>query len=133
MISNSMVAILILFAMLYMHIKSDFNQGIIASMKQSKWWKDNYNNELYKNDYRIVLVIHSVEWSISILFFPVAHYILTGGDSIVVVIAAFIANVIIHTRVDDSKANRLTINLITDQVIHFIQISITWFILVVIL
>jgi hypothetical protein len=41
-------------------------------------------------------------------------------------IVIFILNIIIHSLVDDLKANKKSINLILDQVFHLEQIVITW-------
>ena len=39
--------------------------------------------------------------------------------------SVFVSNIIIHAFIDDLKANKKKINLITDQSIHFIQILLT--------
>ena len=39
---------------------------------------------------------------------------------------AYIINIIIHALVDDLKANKFKINLVTDQLIHIVQIIVTW-------
>ena len=132
-ISTDIIKILTLFAMFYMHIKDDFSQGIMASMKQSRWWKENYPQDMYKNDYKIVVVLHSVKWSISILIFPVLYYISLGDGSKWVIVIAFYLNATIHAFIDNLKANKLIINLIQDQFVHFVQIFITWLLLVIIL
>ena len=41
----------------------------------------------------------------------------------------YIVNIMIHSVVDDLKANRKKINLIEDQFIHLVQITVTWFLL----
>ena len=41
-------------------------------------------------------------------------------------IISIIVNTVIHAIVDDMKANKKKINLITDQNIHFEQILVTW-------
>ena len=46
--------ILILLAMIFCHIVDDYySQGILASMKQKEWWKNNAPDSLYKHDYLI--------------------------------------------------------------------------------
>lgn len=132
-IDLSSIKICVLLAMIYMHIKDDFSQGIIASMKQSQWWKENYPQDLYKDDYRIVLALHAAKWSISILIFPVLYYIILGNNSKWAITIAFCLNTIIHSITDDLKANKLVINLVQDQTIHFVQICVTWLVLVIIL
>jgi hypothetical protein len=46
------------------------------------------------------------------------------------ILLAFIisANTVVHCYVDDLKCNQMKINLASDQVIHFLQILITWII-----
>lgn len=113
--------------MVFLHILDDFClQGILASMKQKEWWKENAPGALYKYDYLISLFIHSYSWTFMIML-PYAmkmrfHYT-------AVFIICFVANVLIHSIVDDLKANRHKINLWIDQSIHFLQILITYLIL----
>ena len=40
-------------------------------------------------------------------------------------VTAILANTVIHAFVDDLKANRDRINLVTDQLIHLAQIAVT--------
>ena len=95
-----------------------------------KWWAAEFaknnkakdeqgeNPELpkkYKYDYLAALIMHSISWKFMIMlpiavvyeFCPPAAFFILFG-----------ANVIIHTIVNDLKANRQKINLITDQAIH---------------
>ena len=58
------MAYLILFSMLFLHLIADYNlQGVLAQFKQKKWWKENYPDATYKNDWMIALVEHSFMWS----------------------------------------------------------------------
>lgn len=123
-----MNTILILLAMLFFHIVDDFYlQGILANLKQKKWWNDQCDSQLYKHDYIAALVIHSFSWSFMVHLPVVAvnHYYLQPK----IFLVFFIANMVIHGIVDDLKANKFKINLITDQFIHFCQIIITWLVL----
>ena len=112
--------------MFLLHVINDFNlQGILASMKQQEWWKKQEGyKDLYKDDYKTALTIHSFSWSIFVslplFFFPISTYAL--GCTILI-------NAIIHYYVDDLKCNQMKINLATDQMIHFFQILITWMII----
>lgn len=109
-------------AMIFMHILDDYKlQGMLSNLKQETWWKENYPNKLYKYDYIIALITHSFSWSFMILL-PVTLYMGIKEFNIIVVLI----NLIIHAIVDDLKANKLKINLIQDQLIHIIQIIITW-------
>ena len=116
--------IFILLAMIFLHIIDDYKlQGILASMKQEKWWREQKEyKELYKNDYIMALLEHSFSWTFMIML-PIAFSLNfnTGWW-----LLAYIANWCTHAFVDDLKANRFKINLITDQLIHLGQIITTW-------
>lgn len=115
-------AFVILF-MLFCHIVDDYYlQGWLASAKQKKWWQENAPDKLYRHDYIIALVMHSLSWSFMIML-PVAIYygFNVGGDFVWL----FIGNAIIHAMADNSKANLLSINLIIDQIIHVSQVFVT--------
>jgi hypothetical protein len=117
----------ILLLMLFAHIIDDFYlQGILANMKQKRWWEHSeWYKPLYKNDYKMALLIHSMSWSIMILLpFMFLHYV-----SGLMLLGAFIINAVIHCYVDDLKANRGQINLVVDQSIHIVQVILTWMVL----
>ena len=126
--------IFILFCMVFMHILSDYNtQGILAQMKQKSWWAANCPSpeddpDLYANDYKVALAMHSFSWAFMIMI-PLAVYLLLTGAGITgVYFFMFLMNAAIHYAVDDMKANWGTINLHTDQTAHLIQIACTWMI-----
>lgn len=114
----------IVLMMMFCHIIDDYKlQGILASMKQKKWWEEQkeYKN-LYKYDYIWALITHSFSWTFMIML-PIA---LTKGFEIgIVFLIVFVVNMITHAVVDDLKANKFKINLIQDQIVHLIQIIIT--------
>lgn len=116
--------IFILLTMVFLHIIDDYKlQGILASMKQKKWWREQKEyKDLYKNDYLIALAMHSFSWTFMIML-PIAFSL---NFNIGYWLLAYIANWRVHTFVDDLKANKFKINLITDQLIHLGQIIITW-------
>jgi hypothetical protein len=119
---NSPFAILPI--MIMAHIVDDFYlQGILAKLKQRSFWKD-HPNELYKYDYVVALFIHGLSWSFMILL-PIA---LLQYHNYAVLCLIWILNALIHSFIDDLKANKLKINLITDQILHFIQIAATFII-----
>lgn len=123
--------LLLLIGMIQLHIVDDYMlQGILASMKQKRWWDENYPLELYKNDYKIALLIHAFSWSFMIMLIPVLVGIHTNTISIVH-ITVFIVNWFIHAFVDNKKANDLVINLWCDQLLHISQIVMTWVLLIV--
>lgn len=127
--------IFILISMLFCHIIDDYClQGILASMKQKSWWEKNYPNEQYKNDYLMAMFMHSASWSFMILL-PISIYALINFFSNsfwIYWFVALIVNLSIHMIVDDFKANKLRINLVTDQIIHMIQIIISFILLILI-
>ena len=114
----------LLLLMILMHIVDDYYlQGILASMKQKKWWeKQEGYKSLYKNDYKMALLMHSMSWSIMILLPAIFLFNVQG----IVLLAIFIINTFIHYVVDNEKANKLRINLMADQTLHIMQIFITW-------
>lgn len=120
--------IFILLAMIFLHIIDDYKlQGILASMKQKKWWEEQREyKKLYKYDYIPALIEHSFSWTFMIML-PIAvmlHFNI-GWWAI-----AYIVNMMVHAFVDNLKANKFKINLVTDQTIHIVQIVITWLIFI---
>ena len=125
------IKIFILITMIFCHIIDDYYlQGWLASGKQKSWWDKNAPNNLYKNDYLMTLFCHSFSWSFMIQL-PVLIYSFYTHLFIWNIIL-FIINLIIHAFIDNLKANKLKINLIQDQTLHFIQIIITWIIIFII-
>lgn len=119
--------ILLLFAMIFCHIVDDYYlQGVLASMKQKMWWRKQEDyNENYKHDYIIALIMHAFSWAFMIML----PFILCGVNQHVIVVSIAI-NTVAHAVIDDLKANRKKINLVQDQIIHIIQILLTWAIVV---
>lgn len=118
----------ILLIMIFLHIIDDYRlQGILASMKQKEWWmKQEGYKDMYKHDYVIALLCHSFSWAFMIMLpiFVSISFKLTPA-----VISIFISNLLAHALIDDMKANKHQINLIVDQLVHLLQIVITWLIL----
>ena len=117
------------------HIYSDFHlQGILASMKQKKYWEEmpEYTS-FYKHDYRVSLAMHSLEWSffvlipVFVLFTAYYQYFFQSGfdwllTNAIILYIIWMINAMVHFEVDDAKANDLSINLNMDQIAHFLQI-----------
>lgn len=117
---NELATILL---MIFCHIVDDYYlQGWLASAKQKEWWKKNAPEKLYEDDYIWALIMHSFSWSFMIML-PLAY--LYSFELSVWFIIAFLLNVAVHAVVDDQKANRKTINLWVDQLIHILQITLT--------
>lgn len=114
-----------------LHIFADFTmQGWFANGKQKRWWeeqckKEGVSFEPYQNDYKLCLVLHALYWSL--ITFSVVLCVTMPHPAVVVL--AVLINTVIHTFVDDAKANKMKINLITDQIFHFVQILGTVFVL----
>ena len=119
--------------MFLLHFFADFNLQIGAGLdnfKQKKWWSDQIPKNMderkrlltwrmYKNDYMAGLACHAMYWSL-VVCLPL---LMIGGP------AYAISSVIqgaIHYFVDDMKANKKTLNLIEDQIVHAIQILFIW-------
>lgn len=121
---------ILILCMLFCHIVDDYYlQGWLAQAKQQKWWEKNAPNPLYKNDYIMALLEHSFSWTFMI-HVPIIIYliILECLPNIYLFIAIFAINWLVHIITDNAKANLMKINLIQDQVIHVVQILITWLI-----
>ena len=116
--------IFIVLMMIFCHIIDDYKlQGILASMKQKKWWKEQKEYKyLYKYDYIWALITHSFSWTFMIML-PIAFANSFEIGSAFLIM--FVLNMVIHAFVDNLKANKFKINLILDQTIHLIQIIIT--------
>lgn len=113
----------ILLCMIFMHVVDDYYlQGILASMKQRSWWKENAPQEMYKYDYLPALIAHSFSWAFMVLL-PLAFSLKNLDFSFFIL---FFINMIGHAIVDNEKANRKTINLCEDQLVHLIQIILSW-------
>lgn len=128
--ANFKYDMLILIMMFFMHYIGDFivQTSFVASSKQKSFW-DKYveENRMYISDYKPILFLHSFSWTVCILL-PIVLYTL-NTLSISAILISLVVNIIIHTYVDNLKANKLKINLILDQAIHIIQITLTWYIL----
>lgn len=117
---------MILIGMFWCHVIDDYMlQGCLASLKQRDWWKDkvaDLDHSIYRHDYVVALVCHSISWSCSIMLIPWLIADSTGMQ----VYLMFLLNVACHALVDHLKANVRCINLIMDQTIHAVQIVLTW-------
>lgn len=113
-----------LLTMIFLHIVDDFYlQGILAKMKQSKWWQENAPKALYKYDYIVALIMHAFSWTFMIML-PIAYNMAFSLNWIFYLY--FAVNLFVHAFVDDAKANKGEINLIIDQIMHLIQIICTF-------
>lgn len=136
-----MINLITFLTMIFMHIFADFNlQGILAQMKQKNWWKEtivdsqgkpalrSYNK--YKYDWFPSLITHSFAWTFCVMIVPTLIwklYAITDITKTVYFAIVFILNIIIHAVTDHAKCNQGKINLVGDQLIHVVQIIITFF------
>lgn len=111
----------VLLAMMFCHIVDDFYlQGILCDMKQQKWWLDHKQySDKYKNDYKFALLVHGFSWAF-VMMLPIAIVFgfNVGADYGLILFV----NGLIHSYIDDLKANKLKISLIQDQCWHMTQI-----------
>ena len=120
----------ILLLMIFCHIIDDFViQDKFTYLKQKSWWvktckDEGLSIEKYGNDYIMALFEHSLEWSIAIIL-PVIFMLSINGYLLLLLV---VINTIIHFIVDNAKANQLRLNLIQDQILHFIQVISTFLI-----
>lgn len=116
--------IFIFLSMIFCHIIDDYKlqPPLLNTLKQRSWWQENAPDDIYKNDYLMALFMHATSWSF-MTHLPIALY--KRLDIGIPFLASFIANLLVHAFVDDLKANRHKINLVTDQLIHLLQITIT--------
>lgn len=117
----------IFLSMLFAHIVDDYYlQGVLANMKQKKWWREQTDNEKYKNDWIAALVAHGLSWSFMIML-PCNIYLLTNNsERMYWIVPTFLINAWWHCSIDHLKCNKFQINLITDQILHLKQIVLTF-------
>lgn len=119
---NNVFVILLL--MIFFHVVDDYYlQGILAKMKQLSWWETNAPDKRYKHDYVVALITHAFSWTFLVML-PVL--IAFSFNPPLWYFFMFITNVGVHGLADDLKCNRFKLNLIQDQLIHIIQILLTW-------
>lgn len=107
--------------MVFCHIIDDYNlQGWLASAKQKSYWEANAPEKLYKNDCIMALFMHSLSWAFMIML-PIA--IAESFNVGWIFLLVFLINTAMHMFIDNEKANNKTINLVTDQLLHLVQIA----------
>lgn len=123
----------ILLFMIFMHIIDDFKfQGIMASMKQKSWWeKQEGYSDKYRFDYIPALLCHAFSWSMMIHLPILVYFKFDMGDQWEFFIFMIISQFLVHTFIDNSKANWKVTNLVVDQIFHFFQIGLSWILLII--
>lgn len=118
-----MQSYIIFLCMIFCHIVDDYYlQGLLAKLKQKSYWERNVPFKMYKHDYLMALLMHSMSWSFMIMLPLLVYFHFDPPISFMVL---WIINTVVHFVTDDLKANRLKINLIQDQSIHLLQIVVT--------
>lgn len=123
-----MIYVLLLLTMIFLHIVDDFYlQGVLATMKQKSWWKENCPDELYKHDYVVALIVHGFSWSFMV-HLPLIFHCLYAWAKIpgVWIPLSMILHCYLHASIDHDKANKHDISLAEDQFLHLIQIVGIW-------
>ena len=112
--------ILALMLMTLCHLLADYPlQDWFAQAKSKSYWEN--ADDKNKRDYIPALACHCAMWGI-LVFLPLTFFC----DEFGWFWLALPINIAIHYIVDDLKANRKAINLWQDQLIHFMQILVTW-------
>ena len=124
--------VIVLISMVYFHIFDDYYlQGVFANLKQREWWSKNAPDELYKNDYKMALIEHGLSWSFTTMI-PIMVFIIYSQKFtpkiLITYVVLLVVNTVVHAFIDDKKANEHTINLVLDQLLHLIQILVTFII-----
>lgn len=118
----------LLLCMIFCHIVDDYYfQGLLANLKQKSFWEMNAPDKMYEYDYIMALLMHSLSWSFMVMLPLFVHF---DFDPPVLFFVLYAVNTAVHAIVDDLKANKRQINLITDQGIHIAQILATLLLLV---
>ena len=125
--------LVVLLGMIYMHVIDDYVlQGVLAKMKQKEWWNEvapygTLDDSIYRRDYVAALLAHGFSWSFSVSIPLLAYAFFAHVPSLAKFMCAMIpGNALIHAYVDNAKANRKCISLVTDQALHMLQIAYVW-------
>lgn len=126
---NELTIILIL--MFLCHLLADYPlQGWLAQAKNKSYWKETKT----PHDWVMALICHSMMWGIMI-YLPIIIIGETdfGGWVEMLFWLTLPINIVFHIFIDNAKANKHKIDLITDQCLHFLQIIVTWSLYVLLL
>lgn len=128
--------LIVIFSMLFLHIIADFcvQNEFMAKFKQKSKWKDACIDEFktyekadkmlkkYKFDYISVLFVHAFSWAF-ITYLPLLHYVFYSKILMPETWCVFVLiQTFVHIYIDNKKCNKFEINLIVDQLLHFLQI-----------
>ncbi|MCM1294996.1 MAG: DUF3307 domain-containing protein [Muribaculaceae bacterium] len=111
----------VLFTMIFFHILDDFclQSCWLVDGKQRAWWERNAPDHMYRHDYIVALLVHGFSWSFATM---IPLMVCIGGKPTAAFYIMLIGNALLHSLIDDMKANRKRINLIADQLFHLLQL-----------
>lgn len=126
--------LMIIFSMLFLHIIADFcvQNEFMAKFKQKKEWDRYFHDDKmsdnlvcprkYNKDYIPVLFVHAFSWAF-ITYLPLLYYVFYSKILMPETWCVFVLiQTFVHMYIDDKKCNKFEINLIVDQLLHFLQI-----------
>ena len=118
----------ILILMILAHIIDDFvlQPQCLSELKQKDYWyRKGIWKGIWKFDFLCAGLIHSISWSCMIVL-PVLFLKELTPQLELYIKWVTLANIIVHFIVDNLKANMKHINLWIDQLIHFLQIFVSY-------
>lgn len=117
----------LLLSMFMGHVIGDsvFQTSSISLKKRESYWKSYGNYKRYF--YIFYLLVHSFIWSSTI---HISLLIILGVKYFNKILISYIVNILLHSIIDDMKANRKLFNLIVDQFLHSLQILLTFYFVV---
>lgn len=116
--SNIDILLLMIISSIILHIIADFilQNNFMSTYKQKKNWEEYIKDQKqYKYDYIVVLLVHSFLWAF-ITYIPLLLYL--GVARITAYIIMVIGQASVHAYIDNAKCNKLSLNLILDQLFH---------------
>ena len=129
---NINIKLFILLSMIFCHIVDDYYlQGILANLKQEKWWKENAPQKMYEKDYLVALFMHGFSWSFMIHLPLTVCVFIFDFERYIIIAVSCLCHAVLHAFVDHLKANKGILNLVQDQLIHLAQIIIIFIAIVI--
>lgn len=105
--------------MIFCHFIFDCYFQTNKTMKNKQWWKKRHDKSMKQYNYLIGLMIHSFVWSFGILL----PFTFVNKELNYVLL---IMNTLIHAIVDNLKTNEKRLSSVQDQILHIVQIIITF-------
>lgn len=117
--------VFIILLMIFCHIIDDYYlQGILASMKQKSWWRENAPQDLYKHDYIAALIMHGFSWAMMTMLPALVYLFVTGAAiNMTLINILMLLHALCHALIDHLKANVRALNLVQDQCLHIAMVA----------